>query len=58
MKNLVEIFDTLEDPRDNRGKKHKLTDVIVMSIYAIICGNSDCENIADWLLLRQYRIIQ
>lgn len=53
MKNLVEIFDTLEDPRDNRGKKHKLTDVIVMSIYAIICGNSDCENIADWLLLRK-----
>ena len=53
MKNLVEIFDTLEDPRDNRGKRHKLTDVIVMSIYAIICGNFDCENIADWLMLRK-----
>lgn len=53
MKNLIEIFDTLEDPRDNRGKKHKLTDIIVMSIYAIICGNFDCENIADWLSLRE-----
>lgn len=49
MKNLIEIFDTLEDPRDNKGKKHRLTDVIVMSIYAIICGNFNCENIADWL---------
>ena len=36
MKSLIEIFDTLEDPRDNRGKKHKLTDVIVMSIYDVV----------------------
>ncbi len=35
MKNLIEIFDTLEDPRDNRGKKHRLTDVIVMNINGI-----------------------
>jgi len=53
MKNLIEIFDTLEDPRDNRGKKHRLMDVIVMSIYAIICGNFNCENIADRLFLRK-----
>jgi predicted transposase YbfD/YdcC len=52
MKTLVEIFEKLEDPRDTRGKKHKLVDLIVMSIYAIICGNEDCENIADWLELR------
>lgn len=53
MKNLIEIFDTLEDTRDSRDKKHKLTNVIVMSIYAIICDNFDCENIADWLSLRK-----
>jgi predicted transposase YbfD/YdcC len=54
MKTLVEIFEKLEDPRDKRGKRHKLVDIIVMSIYAIICGNEDCENIADWLELRIY----
>ncbi len=53
MKNLIEIFDTLEDQRDNRVKKHRLTDVIVMSIYAIICGNFNCENIADWLFFEE-----
>jgi len=52
MQTLVEIFEKLEDMRDNRGKRHKLIDIIVMSIYAIICGNEDCENIADWLELR------
>ena len=52
MKRMIEIFEELEDPRDNRGKRHKLVNIIVMSIYAIICGNSDCENIADWLELR------
>jgi hypothetical protein len=49
---MVEIFEKLEDIRDNRGKKHKLIDIIVMSIYAIICGETDFENIADWLELR------
>jgi len=52
MQTLIEIFEKLEDMRDNRGKRHKLIDIIVMSIYAIICGNTDCENIADWLELR------
>jgi len=50
---MVEIFEKLEDPRDKRGKRHKLIDIIVMSVYAIICGNEDCENIADWLELRK-----
>jgi predicted transposase YbfD/YdcC len=49
---MIEIFEKLEDMRDNRGKRHKLINIIVMSIYAIICGNTDCENIAEWLELR------
>ena len=53
MKSIIEIFEKLEDERDNRGKKHKLIDIIVMSIYAMICGNTDSENIADWLYLRK-----
>ena len=53
MQTMVEIFGKLEDMRDNRGKRHKLIDIIVMSVYAIICGNEDRENIADWLELRR-----
>lgn len=53
MKSVIEVFENLEDTRDNRGKKHKLIDIIVMSIYAIICGNTDSENIADWFHLRK-----
>ena len=52
MQTMIEIFEKLEDMRDNRGKRHKLINIIVMSIYAIICGNTDCENIAEWLELR------
>ena len=44
MESMIEIFEKLEDMRDNRGKKHKLIDIIVMSIYAIICGEIDFEN--------------
>ena len=40
MQTLIEIFEKLEDMRDNRGKRHKLMDIIVMSIYAIICGKT------------------
>lgn len=43
----------LEDPRDNRGLKHELTNIIVMSIYGILCGNADCESIAYFLELRK-----
>jgi len=48
----MEIFEGLEDSRDERGKRHKLIDVIIMSIYGILSGNNDCENIADWVELR------
>ena len=50
---MMEIFEVLEDSRDVRGKKYKLIDIITMSIYAILSGNSDCENMADWLELRK-----
>lgn len=33
MKSIIEIFEKLEDTRDNIEKIHKLIDIIVMSIY-------------------------
>ena len=38
---LFEKFKVLEDPRDMRGKKHELINILVMTIYAILCGQTD-----------------
>ena len=35
---LVETLDTLEDPRVDRTKLHNLTDILVLSVLAVICG--------------------
>ena len=35
---LIEILDTLEDPRGDRTKLHNLTDILVLSVLAVICG--------------------
>jgi len=45
---FFDVFKDLSDPRDNRGKRHKLIDVIIISIYGILCGYNDFTNLADW----------
>lgn len=49
MKTLFEEFEVLEDPRDVRGKKYKLIDLLIMTIYGILCGLEDYTNIAFFL---------
>ena len=51
--NLFERFEVLEDPRDIRGKKYKLIDILIMTIYAILCGQEDYVNIADFMELKK-----
>ena len=53
MKTLYEKFEILEDPRDIRGKKYKLIDLLIMTIYGILCGLTDFSNIADFLKLKE-----
>ena len=48
----------LEDPRDKRGLRHELTNIIVMSIYAILCGCTDCESISYFLELKKEYFIR
>ncbi len=38
---LMDHFGELEDPRIDRQKQHKLTDVLVIAICAILCGAND-----------------
>lgn len=49
MKSLYNHFEILEDPRDIRGKKHELINILIMTIYGILCGYTDFENMADFL---------
>lgn len=53
MNNLIMFFNDLTDTRDNRGLKHELTNCIVMSIYGILAGHYDAENIAYFLKLNE-----
>ena len=51
MNDLIIYFNELTDTRDPRGLKHELTNCIVMTIYGILAGNYDAENIAFFLKL-------
>ena len=51
--NLFERFEVLEDPRDIRGKRYKLIDILIMTIYALLCGQEDYVNIAYFMKLKE-----
>lgn len=51
--NLFERFEVLEDPRDIRGKKYKLIDILIMTIYGLLFGLKDFVNIADYMELNE-----
>ena len=51
--NIIWKFEILEDPRDIRGKKYKLIDILIMTIYGILCGLTDFTNIADFLKIKR-----
>lgn len=53
MKSLYNHFEILEDPRDIRGKKHELVNILIMTIYGILCGYSDFTNLADFLKVHE-----
>jgi predicted transposase YbfD/YdcC len=43
---LVGYFAAIEEPRDNRGKRHRLTDIFIMTIYGCLWGHTDFTNMA------------
>lgn len=50
---LFSRFEVLEDPRDPRGKKYKLIDILIMTIYGLLFGLKDFVNIADYMKLNE-----
>lgn len=53
MKSLFNHFEILEDPRDIRGRKHELINILIMTIYGILNGYTDFDNMADFLLVHR-----
>ena len=53
MKSLYNHFSILEDPRDIRGKRHELINILIMTIYGILCGYTDFTNLADFLKVHE-----
>jgi len=41
-------FMTIHDPRLERKKLHKLFDILVITICAVLCGVDDWEHIAEF----------
>ena len=45
---LATYFATLQDPRQERTRKHNLLDIIAITICAVICGADDFVSIAEF----------
>jgi hypothetical protein len=43
-----EHLASVADPRDARGVRHRLDEMLTMVILGVICGAEDCEGIADF----------
>jgi predicted transposase YbfD/YdcC len=41
---LAAIFSTIEDPRDDRGKRHRLIDIFILAVYGLLWGHTDFTN--------------
>lgn len=54
---FFEIFEKLEDPRDNRGKIYPLMDIIILALYGVLVGFSDFTNMSYYLKKREQELI-
>jgi predicted transposase YbfD/YdcC len=54
MANSIEThFGALPDPRSDRGKRHKLSDMIVIAVTAVICCADSWSDVADFGLAKR-----
>ncbi len=45
---IIEHFGSLPDPRQSRGRRHLLSDIVTITICAVICGADDTNAIAEF----------
>ena len=51
-------FSKLRDTRRRKGKRHRLVDVVLMSLIAMLCGCDDADEIALWCKMRSEELEQ
>lgn len=47
--NLLECFAAVPDPRDPRGIRHSLPCVLALCTAAVLCGNTQIEDVTAWV---------
>ena len=55
---IASYFESLDDPRHTRNRKHLLVDIVVIAICAIICGCDGPTAIRRWAKHRQSWLTQ
>jgi DDE_Tnp_1-associated len=52
---FLKHFDNLQDPRmkNNHNKRHSLTDILVLTILAVICGAESWVDVEEFGVLKQ-----
>jgi len=48
-KTFFQIFENMEDPRDNRWKIYPLIDILILALYGVLIGFSDFTNMSYYL---------
>ncbi len=50
---LIEVFENIEDPRTHRGKKHDLSKILVISLFAIAAGACSWRQFVEFGILHK-----
>jgi predicted transposase YbfD/YdcC len=50
---MVEIFESLPDPRVERTKRHPLSSVMVLALFAVICGCEGWDDMARFSAMKR-----
>lgn len=57
-RSFFSIFETLEDPRCDKGKKYPLMDVIILALYGVLIGFTDFTNMSYYLKKREKELTE
>ena len=45
---LLNILAEIDDPRNNKGKRHPLNSMLALVVIGILCGHKGYTSIATW----------